>query len=197
MHSERPQDPEGPAAMGRLPRELDPPPRLEESVVAELFALDHLQSGRHWRRRLIAVAAALLLFAAGAALGTRTARPTALTSPAAASGTRYVLLLYEGAGFHPSTPGEARERVEEYGRWAGDLSRTGTPISGEKLQDAGISLALSGGALARGSESVAGEIVGGYFILTAPTRDQAERVAATCPHLRHGGRIVLKAIDPV
>jgi hypothetical protein len=33
-------------------------------------------------------------------------------------------------------------------------------------------------------------------VIHASSRAEAERIAVTCPHLRHGGRIVVKAILP-
>jgi hypothetical protein len=34
----------------------------------------------------------------------------------------------------------------------------------------------------------------GYFVISARDADEARRIAATCPHLRHGGRIVLRRV---
>jgi hypothetical protein len=39
-----------------------------------------------------------------------------------------------------------------------------------------------------------GDRLAGYFVIGAASRAEAERIAATCPHLRHGGRVLVKAI---
>jgi hypothetical protein len=38
--------------------------------------------------------------------------------------------------------------------------------------------------------------VSGYFVIEAETWEQAAALARTCPHLRYGGRIVLRAVVP-
>jgi hypothetical protein len=36
----------------------------------------------------------------------------------------------------------------------------------------------------------------GFFLVQARTLDEAEQIARTCPHLRHGGTIALREVDP-
>jgi hypothetical protein len=39
--------------------------------------------------------------------------------------------------------------------------------------------------------------LGGFFIIAARDPEQAREIASTCPHLRHGGWIVIRQIDRV
>jgi hypothetical protein len=36
----------------------------------------------------------------------------------------------------------------------------------------------------------------GFFLVRAATAEEAEAIARGCPHLRHGGTISLREIDP-
>ncbi|MGH7629989.1 MAG: YciI family protein, partial [Gemmatimonadales bacterium] len=129
----------------------------------------------------VAIAAGLLLFVGGFALGRRPA-------PAPAAGLdQYTLLLYEGAEFNSGRASE-RALVEEYSAWAGELAGRGRLVGGEKL---GADAWTLGGA-------AGGAITGptGYFVIAARDHDEALAIARTCPHLRHGGIVSVRPIEP-
>jgi len=42
----------------------------------------------------------------------------------------------------------------------------------------------------------AAEVIGGYFAVSADSYDDAVKLAAECPHLKYGGRIELREIEP-
>jgi hypothetical protein len=97
----------------------------------------------------------------------------------APAGPRFVLLLYAA----PSGPPSAG-RHDEYAQWARDLRSRGVAISGEEL-DGGALLVGSGGAP---------EPPAGFFVVGAPDLSAARDIAATCPHVRHGGRIIVRQV---
>ena len=168
---------------------LEPPAGLEERVVGTLRARGLLRGtdGRP-RRSLaprwawpVAIAAGLLLFVGGFALGRR---------PAAAPGAglnQYTLLLYEGPGFNPAGTAEPA-LVKEYTAWAGELAGRGRLVGGEKLGAEAWSLGNDAGAATAGPT--------GYFVIAAQDRDEALAIARTCPHLRHGGTVSVRPIEP-
>lgn len=162
--------------MTEFRREIEPPPALEDRVVAALRERGHLALPGRWSsaRILAAAAAALVLFLSGYAVGASTA-PIA---PAEDAGSpRFLLLLHETPA--TATTGVPEPQlVEEYRQWARGVSVAGTPIEGEKLKD------------------TPGETLSGFFIVAAPTREAAEAIAASCPHARYGGRIEVREIDP-
>jgi hypothetical protein len=196
-HSRSAPDPaadERPGALADAVSPLLPPGRLEARVVKTLARRGLLSApplsasrGPVWRVARVLVAAAIV-FVAGAIAG-RTWRSPQMPPPSA---PRFVLLLYDGA----SAAGGAHEsaRVEEYRRWARALAESGRSVSGEKLGDAGRQLDPGlAGAL---SPSADGSALRGFFIISAASTDDAVAVARTSPHLRHGGRIVVRPIDP-
>jgi hypothetical protein len=164
-----------------------PPPGLEETTVAALRERGLL---RPPHRRLaaavalVAMAAALVAVAAWSVLH-RSATPAPPATSAAAA-TRFVLLLY--AGVDP-VAGAPDTRRREYSQWARDLAAEGTAISGEELAEESREVP---GA----SSPPTLPLPRGFFIVSAPDLAAAERIAASCPHVRYGGRIVVKRIAP-
>ncbi len=169
--------------------DLELPAGLEDRVVGTLRERGLLLGPPAAPRRMVAprwawpvaIAAGLLLFVGGYAFGRRPA-------PAPAAGlAQYTLLLYEGPEFNPTgTPEPAL--VEEYSAWAGELAGRGRLISGEKL---GADSWTLGGAA---GVAIAGPT--GYFVIAARDHAEALAIARTCPHLRHGGAVSVRPIEP-
>jgi hypothetical protein len=107
------------------------------------------------------------------------------------AGNRWLLLLYEDSTFHPAPLAREPDRVAEYRAWA---ERIGA-VDGAEL-DPGAWLIESDGS-ARPPEQVdpAWGRVAGYFVIGAAGPDQARAVAATCPHLKYRGRVILRALN--
>ena len=202
---------EKPGTLGpRLPQK-HPPTGLEQRVVASLAARGLLEptslSSARWRgwRVLGMLAAAAALFVAGG-LAERVradAGPEEEADVAVGETPRFALLLYGGPA---STSADEEEAlVAEYGGWARDLASRGRYVTGEKLGEIATTLGAGAGAgtnvgaeprsIASGSGDVAGPVVG-FFIIGARSAEEAEEIARTIPHLRHGGRVVVRPIDP-
>ena len=164
----RPGSPAGEASAG-APRECRP--RVTPSRRGRLA------------RALAAGIAAVLLFGAGGAVGRLTAPP-----PAAGE---FLLLLYGP----PETPGGrgGEELADEYRRWAAGLRDAGVAINGARLATQTIALAPNGRPRAPGGGSRG--LLGGFFRVDARDLEAAAALAATCPHLRHGGTIEVRRIS--
>ena len=182
-----PDDLTGPQreALRLLPGEADVPPGLEDRVVGELRVRGLLgtTASRAWLPRLAAAAA---FFVAGLGVGLQASHaPT----PRAEASPLYLLLLYGGPGFVEGAPADEAARVAEYGAWAGGLRREGRLVSAEKLRD--------GGRLLEGAATLAaGAGPQGFFLVRARDLAEAEAIARACPHLRHGGRVAVQAVEP-
>jgi hypothetical protein len=162
--------------MSEFMREIPPPDLLEDRVVAALKARGLVTTFRSSRLRgaALATAAGILLFAAGFATGASQHRSA--STPDAGS-PRFILLLHETAASGATGIAE-RELVDEYRKWAQAVSADGSAIRGEKLKDE------------------AGQTLSGFFIVEAPSLEAARAIAATCPHVRYGGRVDVREIDP-
>lgn len=165
-----------------LSGDVPAPEHLKSRVLRDLRARGVLQPrGTRWQP-VAAVLAGMGLFAAGYFLGRGGGGGTAATPVM----PQYALLLYEDAAFDRTLP-EA-SFVAEYGAWAGRLAAAGHDVSGEKL---GASVSVEPAASASGL----GDLTG-FFIVSAPSDSAARAVARGSPHVRHGGRIVVRRVDP-
>ena len=170
--------------LGRLPAEAAPDPALRARVI---------DAGRPARARWVAraaVAASLVLAGALAGALLRGGLPRATTAPPA--GDQYVLLLYEAPeqSRAASDPTEAGS-VEEHRAWARRLHAAGALVGGEKLAPERQVLASPTSA------APVGALLGGYFVITAPSFEEAVAVARSCPHVVHGGAVEVRRIEPV
>jgi hypothetical protein len=160
------------------------PPELERRVVDALKARGLIRPRRSFPT--FAVAAALAVFVCGVGLGRATVAPVVPPEPGARV---FALLLYPGTDVE-RTPEAVQDRVREYGQWARELRARGQMIGGEKLK------ATAAVHLGAPTASDADESLQGFFLVRARTLEDAERIARSCPHLRHGGTIALREIDP-
>ena len=172
-----------------------PPSGMEERVVAHLKERGLLRggAGRRWLQVAAGLAACLGIFFAGVEIGERRSPVPSQPVPSQPAGERFILLLYESAAYVHAAPGGERERIAEYSTWARGLRQSGELVTGEKLKD-GEEL-LGSGALPVGRDQPGS--LGGFFIIAARDPEQAREIASTCPHLRHGGWIVIRQIDRV
>jgi hypothetical protein len=162
-----------------LARELPPPPHLEEVVVRRLRAAGLLRTGNRVRW-VAAVAAAAILFAGGVLTGRLW---TADVSPP--GGERYLLLLY---GAETGTPEAEASRVAEYAAWARAEAAAGRLLAGERLGSETVVLRGDAGP------DVSSAAPSGFFLIRAGSRAEAEATARRCPHLRHGGTVIVTPV---
>jgi len=150
-----------------------PRPEMEHRVIEALRARGQIR--HHGFARWWGIAAALLLFAAGFGAGSWKSHRSA----PGGDRSQFVLFLY---GSESSTGS-----VAEHKAWARQLASEGKLAGGEKLTQE--SFAADGSASA--------EPIGGFFVIQAADWPQALEMARSCPHARHGGKVVVRKIDPV
>lgn len=163
---------------------LSPDPDLERRVVAALRERGLLRRRSGLGRVLAALAAAATFAAIGFGAGSWRARASA----PGATGPLFVLLLTDEAGAGTAPASAMGARVEEYRSWAIRLRQQGRLVGAEKLKDAAEVL---------GPAAADGTRISGYFVIRAASRQEALDLARSHPHLRYGGAIALREIDPV
>lgn len=161
------------SAFDALPREIDPPADLEDRVASQLRTRGAFARRSSWRPLAVA-ALVLIALGAGFALG----RSNVASS---AKGDRYLLLLYGAASLSPA---EENDRVKEYSDWARTETAAGHMERGERLEDDAIVM----------GRPIATEPPLGFFIIRSSSRAEAESIASRCPHLRHGGTVIVRPI---
>lgn len=153
-----------------LPREIEPPHEVESRIAAALRR-EGLLKRRARAPLAFGIAAAAVIALVMIALHQRPATAQA----------RYILLLYES----PQFSGGSRQ---EYGAWAHRLQPQ--IIGGEELTSSEV-LAIDGSNTRAPRDATR---LAGYFLIDARDDAAATRVAQACPHLRHGGAVVLRKI---
>jgi YCII-related domain len=175
-------------ALDALPDEAPLPPGYEDRVVAALRAgglLAASPAAVRPRRQLVRLGLAAGLFGSGLGAGWLAARADH-AGVAPGGGPLYLLLLYAG----PDDVAGEPARVAEYAAWASRLRRAGRLVGAERLRNHG--LLLLGGS----SEAAWDSGPQGFFLVRAQSDAEAETIARDCPHLRHGGRVAVQAVDP-
>jgi hypothetical protein len=163
--------------------DVKPSPTLKRRVEQTLRQRGHLPAAfTSWRP--IGLAASLL---AAAGLGFGAGR---ISLPGASPGSReYLLLLREDSTYHDDR--EVAEIVGEYARWADSLRRNDLLVLAEKLGDEEESVVASSVPVFEAEESA----TTGFFLVRAPDLETARSIAASSPHLKYGGRIVIRSIQ--
>ena len=112
----------------------------------------------------------------------------------------YLVLLHEQpSDFAAFSPEDLEKIIGEYIAWRHKLEAEGKFAGGQKLRDEG-GRHLSGWngdfRVTDGPYAEAKEVIGGLFAIKADDYEKAVEIARECPHLKYGGRIELREIEP-
>lgn len=97
------------------------------------------------------------------------------------------------------SPAEVQVIIEKYIEWSAGLEAGGHYVASNKLRHAPMRTlqpADGGVRVLDGPFSEAKEVVAGYFVIEAGDMEEAETIARGCPHLRYGGEIELREVEP-
>jgi hypothetical protein len=93
----------------------------------------------------------------------------------------------------PRSPEQATESGERWHAWAEELKEAGHSVTGAQLEAAGQCV--------RGAQKIVAEgafgsdhLMGGYFIVSASSLEQATELAKGCPVLQNGGTVEVRPI---
>jgi hypothetical protein len=203
--------------MTPLDHEPHVPDALKQRVIRSLRSRGVLRAPTSARRvaQVARIAAAVVVFAAGVAAGRAT---SGVRGGATSNEPLFLLALHEDERFQPGRT--LPELVQEYGAWAAALGERGRLVVAEQLDGSvtvlpaeavGGAAAPEGATPARGGGApglVAGDAGGsavapgiggigemtGFFLIRAQSSEDALATALTHPHLRYGGRIVLRGV---
>lgn len=110
----------------------------------------------------------------------------------------FVLLLHDPTTdnpFHSMSPDEIQTVIARYGAWAEKMAAAGRLKLGHKLED-NTARMLTRSGVTDGPYPEAKEVIGGFFILSAESFDEAVQLSQDCPHLDFG-RIEIRKVDNV
>jgi hypothetical protein len=110
---------------------------------------------------------------------------------------QFLILLRDG-GTRSSAPDERQQRMQRYGAWTESLRQAGHLVGANKLRDG------EGRVVRRDSSEMVvtdgpfvetKEILGGYYLLTADSYEQAIELTRDCPHYDYGSVEVRQVED--
>lgn len=113
---------------------------------------------------------------------------------------KYLLLLYYSeeaeAAFATLSPEDRKAAIQKYKDFAERLAAEGRLVDAEGLKDSGKVVRKKQGAITvtDGPYVLAKEMVGGYYLFTAASLDEATEFAKQCPALETGGTIDVREI---
>jgi hypothetical protein len=167
--------------LGALP--VPPPAGEARRRLENARGAPPVRTERGWTRRLLIAAG----FVVAMAIGYRAASWRSASQMS--SSQQYLLLLYDTDATSRLSPAAMSAVVSEYSAWARGLRSRGKLVTAEKLSSAPGE--WFGGQVA----AVGGEHVGGFFLIRVKSPEEAKQIASECPHVRHGGRVELRAIQ--
>ncbi|HEX6630456.1 MAG TPA: YciI family protein [Gemmatimonadaceae bacterium] len=115
----------------------------------------------------------------------------------------YLLIFRETslASYDALSPDERRQAMGRWNGWCDELAAQGRFLGGNPLEPAGRVVAATPGVnAARGARTTDGpfaeakELVGGYFLLSAASLDEATAIAERCPFLQYGMTVEVRPV---
>ncbi|MGH9930118.1 MAG: YciI family protein [Pyrinomonadaceae bacterium] len=107
----------------------------------------------------------------------------------------FILLLRGGESARNMSPTEYGQVVEKYMAWAEALRQSGHYKAGEPLQEEGRILSGKRGSIVTdGPFAESKEAIGGYFMITARSLDEAAEIAKGCPIFDNDGTVEVRPI---
>lgn len=117
--------------------------------------------------------------------------PTPLTTP------QYLLLFRDSApeNYRAMSPEQRQQLLHQWNAWVETLAREGKIHAGNPLEPEGCVVSgLSGVRVLDGPFAEGKEVIGGYFVVSAPSLADATAIAQQCPSLRYGLNVEVRPI---
>lgn len=105
------------------------------------------------------------------------------------------MLLFVGMDWHKGLSPEQTQKVsEEWMGWFKGLCEEGKVVGGHPLGFEGKSVSGKNRTVTDGPFAEAKEAIGGYFMLSVATMDEAVEIARQCPGLPFGAKVEVRPV---
>lgn len=112
--------------------------------------------------------------------------------------SRFMLLFRDGdASYHQMSPSQRQELLQQWNEWYERLASQGKLEGGHPLEGSGRIVSRSGSRTVDGPFVESTEAVGGYFLLTVNTLDEAVEIARDCPSVRLGLNVEVRPVADI
>jgi hypothetical protein len=106
-----------------------------------------------------------------------------------------IMLLFRGTDWHRNmSPEEMQAAAGRFMAWFERLKAEGKAKAGQPLQNVGRVISKNGRAISDGPYAESKEAIGGYFILTVSSLEEAIEIAKGCPGLDQGIRVEVRPV---
>ncbi|HEX9107465.1 MAG TPA: YciI family protein [Longimicrobiales bacterium] len=115
----------------------------------------------------------------------------------ASTASAYLYLIRESTPevYEPMSDEQRRRVLDRWNAWVDDLGARGVLLDANPLSgDGRVVTAAARERVVDGPYSETKELVGGYFILTCASLDEATQLALSCPSLEYGLTIEVRPI---
>lgn len=199
---------DGTSTLAQLNKSLDPPPCLEERVVAALqqqALLRPARSGTHFSwltvRAALVAAACMAILAVGILIGRNTVGglDAALAALIGNETDLYAVMLYETTGYDVNGPDADRALFEEYNQWVALARGQGQFVTGEDLEITRgwlVSQSANEPRVEPATALAESAPLSGIFFLRTDNEDELLALVAELPHIKHGGQVLVQKTIP-
>src|SRR6187399_1355835 len=107
------------------------------------------------------------------------------------------MLLFRGNDWLKNLSSEEKQKVtDQWMAWFRRLTEEGKAIAGNPLEREGKIVSGKNRVVSDGPFAESKEAIGGYFLLTVRSMDEAVAIAQQCPGLPYGIRVEVRPIAP-
>lgn len=107
------------------------------------------------------------------------------------------LLLFRGTDWHKGlSPNEIQTIMTAWNQWFENLKAAGKLVAGNPLENEGRVVVSRGGSVVDGPFAESKEALGGYFLLSVDTLEEAVEIARQCPALSKGIQVEVRPVAP-
>ncbi|HAV62839.1 MAG TPA: hypothetical protein DCY13_10790 [Verrucomicrobiales bacterium] len=106
------------------------------------------------------------------------------------------MLIFRGTDWHQGlSPEEMQGVFERWMSWFNGLKQDGRASAGDPLEKEGVVISGKlGHVVSDGPFAEAKEAIGGYFLLTVGSMDEAVEIARQCPGLPYGIKVEVRPV---
>ena len=105
------------------------------------------------------------------------------------------MFLFRGGIDHNASPEAMQAQMQKWGQWMQTLSKDGTMLAGEPLQNEGKQVSGNKKVVTDGPFVEAKEMVGGYIIVNAKDLNHAVEISKGCPIFETDGRVEVRPVQ--
>ena len=128
----------------------------------------------------------------------RNARPKIAGFPMEPNASPYLLIFRDSSPerYEAMSAEQRQQLLQQWNAWVEGLAAQGKLRHGHPLEPKGrVVSGARGDRVVDGPFAEAKEAIGGYFLLTVASLDEATEIAQRCPNLRHGMIVEVRPVS--